>query len=100
MPEMLAIPAWDAEPTTLETWTATLIAHGAQATITHEDEETWLEAPNVGLKGFVSFEGANVEAINFEIGDDAGQTLLHAAAAALNWELHEDEPEEDDIDED
>jgi hypothetical protein len=100
MPEMLAIPAWDAEPTSLEAWTAALIAQGAQATVTHEDEETWLEAPGAGLKGFVSFEGAHVEAINFEVGDDAGQAMLLAAAAVLNWELHEDEPEEDDVDED
>jgi hypothetical protein len=26
--------------------------------------------------------------------------MLLAAAAVLNWELHEDEPEEDDVDED
>lgn len=103
MGEMLAIPSWDASPATLDDWKSALQAEGADPRIGHEEGAIWLEVPALRLRGFVELEGANVEAINFELPeleDEAACRLLVAAARRLNWEVHPDEPEDDDVDED
>lgn len=103
MIELLAIPAWNAEPRTLNDWTAALAALGHSPSVGREDDETWLEVAPLRLRGYVAIEGQSVEAINFELHDqdtEPASRLLNAAAHALGWELHPDEPEEDNIDED
>lgn len=103
MAELLAIPSWDASPATLEDWQGALAAEGADPRVQHSEGETWLEVPALRLRGFVELEGAHVEAINFELSeshDEPSCRLLAAAARRLNWEVHPDEPEDDDVDED
>jgi hypothetical protein len=103
MIELLAIPAWNTEPRTLGDWTAALAALGHTPAVGREDDETWLEVGPLRVRGYVALEGQSVEAINFELHDadtEPASRVLAAAASALGWELHEDEPEEDNVDED
>jgi hypothetical protein len=101
--ELLALPTWKTSPTTLEQWRAALSAQGHAAVISREGGETWLEVGPLRVRGYVSFDGSYVEAINFELHDadpDPATRVVDAAALALGWEIHPDEPEEDDLDED
>lgn len=103
MTELLAIPTWNAVPRALADWQAALAEQGHPAEITKDDEETWIEVGPLRLRGYVELTGGHVEAINFELADpdpEPATRLLIAAAHALGWEIHPDEPEEDDLDED
>lgn len=104
MRELLALPAWDTPPTPLDAWTARLAELGHPAKLRRAEGETWLVVLPLHLRGYVVLEGADVGAINFELGapDPAeAVALLEGAAAALGWELHEDEDEaQDDVEED
>ena len=103
MIELLAIPAWNTATRTLADWSDALAALGHPPSIGREDDETWLEVAPLRLRGYVATEGQAVEAINFELYDsdtEPASRLLSAAAEALGWELHPDDPEEDNVDED
>lgn len=95
MPELLALPAWDATPVPLETW-----AERLGARVVRESDETWLEVPPLRLRGYAIVEDGHVTAINFELpssGDPSpAMGLLQQAAMDLHWELHEDDEDEDD----
>jgi hypothetical protein len=100
MIELLALPGWQAPPTTLDDWIGQLTALAGPVAVARESrEETWLEIGALRLRGYVVFEGRRVEAINFELADpDPAPAIraIEAAAQALGWEVHPDEPEEDD----
>lgn len=103
MSELLAIPSWDATPATLDDWQGALAAQGVEARVARDDDETWIEIPSLRLRGYVELEGPHVEAINFELPDPHDEPtcrVLVAAAKHLRWEVHPDDPEEDDVDED
>ncbi len=103
MIELLAIPSWNTAPKTLDDWTAAILAEGHPAVVVQGDDETWLEVAPSRLRGYVEFDGPHVEAINFELPDvdtEPAARVLAAAALALGWEIHQDEPEEDNVDED
>lgn len=103
MIELLAIPAWNTPPRTLGDWADALAALGHQPTIGREHDDTWLEVAPLRLRGYVATEGQSVEAINFELhaqDTEPASRILAAAAQSLGWELHPDEPEEDNVDED
>ncbi len=102
MTERLALPTWDTAPTQLAAWVSQLEGQGLTVAVTRDSASLhWLEVPGLGLRGYAVTEGRNVEAINFELADpDPAPALqaLETAAAALAWELHEDDGEGDDDD--
>ncbi len=101
--ELLALPAWNATPKTLEDWRDALAAQGHVPVVRRGDGETWLDVEPLRLRGYVALEGAGVEAVNFELHDPdpiPATAVIDAAAQSLGWEVHPDEPEEDDLDED
>lgn len=105
MTEFLALPCWKTPPLPLDAWVAQFTAQGHLPTLAREDANAcWLEVGALGLRGYAVIEGGLLSAINFELSDPDPQPALHvieAAALALGWELHPDEPgEEDDLDED
>jgi hypothetical protein len=103
MIELLALPAWNAEPRTLEDWTTALEAQGHPAAVHREQDETWLEVTPLQVRGFVVFDGARVEAINFELHaaePEEAMPVLEAVANQLSWELYPEDVDEDDLDED
>jgi hypothetical protein len=103
MIELLAIPSWNTDPKTLGDWTAALSAQGHPAIVARDDDETWIEVAPLRLRGYVSLEGPHVEAINFELAEadpEPASRAIAAAALQLGWEVHPDEPEEDNVDED
>lgn len=106
MTERLAIPAWNTPPTSLDDWSKAIQALGPEVVTNRESTGVaWLEVGAIRLRGYAMLQGAHVEAINFETSaaDPApALALLAQAAAALGWELHEDDDEdgEDDKDDD
>lgn len=100
MIELLALPGWQAPPTTLDDWIARLTALAGPVAVTRESRAaSWLEIDALRLRGYVVLEGRRVEAINFELADPdpaPATRAIEAAARALGWEVHPDEPEEDD----
>jgi hypothetical protein len=102
MTELLALPGWDSPPTKLDDWVAQLSAQGAEVAVERESAGVaWLEVGSLRLRGYAMSEGLRLEAINFELHDpDAGPAtrLIEAAASALGWEVHADEPDEDETD--
>ncbi|HEX8201724.1 MAG TPA: hypothetical protein VF590_14675 [Isosphaeraceae bacterium] len=105
MTEFLALPGWNTPPVTLDAWVAQLAAQGHPPTLTRDEPGTcWLEVGALRLRGYAVNEGDHLGAINFELSDPDPEPALHvveAAARALGWEVHPDEPdEEEDLDED
>lgn len=100
MIELLALPGWQAPPTTLDDWIARLTALAGPVAVTRESRAaSWLEIDALRLRGYVVLEGRRAEAINFELADPdpaPATRAIEAAARALGWEVHPDEPEEDD----
>ncbi len=100
MIERLAIPAWNAPPTSLDAWLSSFRSHGHEPSLVKEAGMTWLEVAPLRLRAFVVFDGEFVEALNFELHDrqpDAALALIEAVAASLQWEVH-DETDDDDED--
>ena len=99
MIELLALPGWQAPPTTLDTWVEQLIAVAGPVTVSRESKEaTWLEAGGLGFRGYAVTRGTRVEAVNFELtGPDpeAATRVIEAAARALGWEVHADEEDDE-----
>jgi hypothetical protein len=103
MMELLAIPTWNSSPATLNDWRGALAAQGFEPVVARDEEETWIEVAPLRLRGFVELAGEHVEAINFELHDPDPAPASRAvvvAAKSLGWEVHPDDPEEDDVDED
>jgi len=102
MTERLALPAWDTAPTQLAAWVTQLESQGLTVAVTRDSASLhWLEVSDLRLRGYAVTEGRNVEAINFELADpdpDPALQALETAAAALAWELHEDEDDGEDDD--
>jgi hypothetical protein len=99
MIERLALPAWDTAPTPLSAWVERLQGQGLGVVVARESADvSWLEVNALRLRGYAITAGLNVEAINFEITADDPAPALRAleAAAALGWELHEDDGEPED----
>ncbi|MDR3634629.1 MAG: hypothetical protein P4L84_12560 [Isosphaeraceae bacterium] len=101
MIELLAVPAWNTPPSTLDAWTEALRAQGVAVNVERDPPGAWLEVASLRLRGYALSEGLKVEAINFELSDtDSGPAtrLLEAVAASLGWEIHPDEDDETDED--
>jgi hypothetical protein len=98
--EILALPGWNTEPTPLSRWVSELQSRDVKVVVTRESPGvSWLEVSSERLRGYVLMEGDHVEAINFELAaPDSGpaRRLLEATAAALGWDLDD----EQDLDED
>jgi hypothetical protein len=99
MLEYLAIPAWQTPPTSLDAWVASLTeASGSPVVVTREGSSVaWLDLGPVRVRGYVQMENGQAAAINFELhalDPEPATRVLEAAAAAVGWELHEDD--EDD----
>ena len=104
MLELLALPAWDAPPRSLDDWTAAFSAQGHEPTVEREGADaSWIVVAGLRLRGLAMMEGDHVGAINFELTDpdpvDALR-LLEAVVPPLNWEIHPDDGELDDVEED
>jgi hypothetical protein len=103
MTELLAIPAWQCPPRSLDDWVAQLSAGGERVVMTRESPTVfWLEIASLRTRGYAVLEDQRVEAINFEINaTDPGPAtgLIESAAAALGWEVHPDDPDDRDDDE-
>jgi hypothetical protein len=105
MIELLALPGWNTPPKTIDDWAAQLAALGHPAVVEREGpDDCWLEVGALRLRGFVVLEGDHLGAINFELAapdPEPAARLVDAAAQALGWEVHPDDPDgEDDLDED
>jgi hypothetical protein len=100
MIELLALPGWQAPPTTLDDWIGRLTDLAGPVSVSRESNEaTWLELGALRLRGYAVLAGLRVEAINFELtGPDPGPatSVVEAAARALGWEVHPDDPEDDE----
>src|SRR6478609_3071361 len=101
MVEWLAIAGTDTPPIGLEAWIARLEACGHRPTIDRDGTDgTWLEIAPLRIRGYAIFEGAFVDAINFELhAPDPEPALewLKSAADGIGWELY---PEDDEDEED
>jgi hypothetical protein len=95
MVELLAIPAWKTQPTTLAQWVEELEKGGSRVEVIRESTGvSWVEVGSLRLRGYAVMEGGGVEAINFELAASdigPGLALLQSAASALGWELYEDQ---------
>jgi hypothetical protein len=104
--ELLALPGWQTPPTSLDAWVERLTALAGPVVVTREaSDASWLEVGGLRLRGYavLAGRGRDVEAINFELSDPdptAATQAIRTAAAALGWEVHEDDDEADDEDED
>ena len=105
MTEFLALPGWNTPPVTLDAWVAQLAAQGHPPTLAREAAGVcWLEVGALRLRGYAVTEGEHLAAINFELSapdPEPALQVIQAAALALGWEVHPDDPdEEEDLDED
>jgi hypothetical protein len=104
MIELLALPGWQTPPTTLDDWVTRLTEVAGPVAVQRESHEaTWLEVGALRFRGYVVLEGRRVEAINFELNDPdpaPATRIIEAAAQSLGWEVHLDEPDEDEDEED
>jgi hypothetical protein len=105
MIELLALPGWQAPPTSLDQWVAQLSESAGPVTVTRESTGvSWLEVAPLRLRGYAVIAGQRVEAINFELTNpefEPAMRAVEAAARALRWDVHPDEADDDDeLDED
>lgn len=103
MIELLVVPDWQTPPRTLDDWVAQLSGLVDRVEVSRESTTvSWLEIGSLRLRGYAVLDGQHVEAINFELNaPDPGPAALvvEAAAQALGWEVHTDDPD-DETDED
>jgi hypothetical protein len=102
MIEILALPCWKVEDTPLSAWSDAFARLGHESRVTRESAGvSWIEVDALKLRGYVVMDGLTIEAINFELDEtdpNAARDALSLAAAALSWELHEDDDENEDDD--
>ncbi|MCA1685906.1 MAG: hypothetical protein LC745_07935 [Planctomycetia bacterium] len=101
MTEILSLPGWKIEETPLSAWVDQFAKQGLVATVTRESTGvSWIEVHALGLRGYAVIEdGRYVEAINFELAAPdpvPARDALFQAAAALSWDLDEDDDGSDD----
>jgi hypothetical protein len=104
MLEYLALPAWNTPPTSVDSWVVELSETAGPVIVSRESSTvTWFEVAPLRLKAYVVVENGHASAINFELHALDPTTSTRAivkAAEALGWEIHADEPgDEDDEDE-
>jgi hypothetical protein len=103
MIELLALPDWQTGPTTVEAWVTQLSALGAKVVVTRESPGVaWLEVAALRLRGYAVMDGSRVEAINFELAapdPSPAAAVVESVAQALGWEVHPDEPDDEQDDE-
>ena len=103
MPEYLALPAWKSSPTTVDAWVASLSEAAGPVIVRREGSGiAWLEVLPFRLVGYAVVESGHVAAINFEVQGSRQELAVQAintAAAALGWEVHEDD-DDDEADDD
>ena len=104
MIEFLALPGWKTSPLPLDAWVVRLRELGHAPTLLREDANAcWLEVGALRLRGYAVIEGDHLAAINFELSapdPEPALRMIEAAALALGWEVHPDEPDEEgDFDE-
>lgn len=101
MIELLAVPAWKTPPRSLDDWVAQLRESAGPVAVKPDPPgASWIVVGSLGLRGYALIEGGGVEAIQFELdGPDpsAASQALEAAASALGWELHADDPDDEDL---
>ena len=102
MIELLAVPAWDATPTTLTRWVEALEAQGLTVSVVRDTPgASWIEVNALRVRGYALMNGIKVEAINFELtapDPTPARQAIEAAATTLAWEIDEDEDHDDDDD--
>ena len=102
MTELLALPAWDTPPTSLDAWSGRFANHGHPPVVSREGSGVaWMEFAPLRLRAYVVIESGHVEAVNFEINDPDPQpslTLIVVIAQELRWELHPDDGSDDEDD--
>lgn len=103
MIELLAVPAWDTARTPLSAWVERLEGQGWTVVVNHESTNVaWIVVNALRLRGYVVLAGGrDAEAINFELAaadPTLARAALEQAAAALAWELHDEENGDDDLD--
>lgn len=101
MIELLALPGWKTAETALSAWVDQLRGQGLEVVLNRESTGvSWIEVDAPRLRGYAVTAGRHVEAINFELdaADLAARRALELAAAALSWELHEDDDDSKDDD--
>src|SRR5438046_91751 len=102
MIELLALPHWQAPPRTIQEWVAALTEQAGPVVVTRESTGvSWLEIGSLRLRGYVVLEGQSVQAINFELAapdPEPAARVIEAAAQALDWEVHPDDPDDKDDD--
>jgi hypothetical protein len=102
MTEVLALPGWNLPPTPLTAWVDQFERLGLAADAVRESTGvSWIEVRALRLRGYAVMQGTCPEAISFELADpdpSAARQAVEAAAAALGWEIHDDEGQEDDED--
>jgi hypothetical protein len=100
MTELLAIPRdWDAPPRTLDDWAAAFAAQGHPGAIERDPDGDALEVGALGLRAVADAEGGRLVALHVELhAPEPGpaRAAVEQAAAALGWEVHEDDDEDDD----
>jgi hypothetical protein len=99
----LAIPAWDTPPRTLQDWLHQFEAHQIAYKLKQDEGETWIVFPDLFARALVVQEGGGLEALNFELpasADPSPRPAIEQVAAALGWELHDEDGDEKDEDED
>lgn len=96
--ELLAIPGWDAPSRTVQDWLRQFEAMGVMPRLKKEEGETWILLPSLSSTALVVQESGELEALNFEIpsGVSGVRERLEEAAAALGWELYEEEGGDED----
>jgi hypothetical protein len=104
MTELLALPGWNVPPTPLSAWVEQFQKQGLAVEAVRESTGvSWVELRALRLRGYAVMQGLCAEAINFELAAPEpapARQAVETAAAALGWELHDDEDDEDNDDED
>ena len=103
MTEFLAIPGWQTPPTSLAEWVAQLEEVGGPTVVVEREspQGAWIHLEAMGVHGFAVLAGPHVEAVNFEIQEPVPPEVnrfLEEAAAAIGWEIHPDDPDDDEDD--
>jgi hypothetical protein len=102
MIELLALPGWNTPPLAFDAWVAQLAAQGHPPTLTRDEPGAcWLEVGALRLRGYAVTEGEHLAAINFELSSpdpEPALRVIEAAGVALGWEVHPDEPDEEEDD--
>jgi hypothetical protein len=100
MLELLAIPAWDTGPTLLTSWVEAFEGQGLAVLVVRESNQaTWVEVDALRFRGYAVMDGIKVEAINFELtapDPSAARQAIETAAAALAWEVNEEDDDDDE----